>query len=454
MDNKKVDKKEFVQWKEKWPDPTDSIANIIYDTDIGPDYDDTGVVVMLHNYANMGKVNILGMLCCVSAPFGAPYLSLLNKYYGRPDIPIGTLKSKDNILPTCRGVNFTINQFSEYESDIIDGLHARDATSVYRELLSSQPDKSVTILATGMLSNLCDLLKSEPDKYSNLFGTELVKQKVKLVSVMGGAWPDSSNGGEFNFVNDIEAAEYVIDNWPTPIVFSGYEIGFRVKTGNRLNETESDCPLRNGYHPDMSSWDLTSAMYAVEGLGEFWDLARGDAYIDGFANHFVLNETTGARAYLIEKAEPTKVAEKLEKYLLTPKKNNPTEISVKGIDSSEAIRCGEWKKYAPHTYFHGGSTLKSIIPNSSLEVEFNGSGIDVYGGISPQNGKISICIDSMPAVIVDSHSEITIDTVCLYSNHSLEKAEHSIKITVLNDKNEFSENIGATIDFFKILNCD
>ena len=58
----------FVKWNDKWPEPSESVANIIFDTDIGPDYDDTGVAVMLHNYANKGKVNILAIVyqknCC------------------------------------------------------------------------------------------------------------------------------------------------------------------------------------------------------------------------------------------------------------------------------------------------------------------------------------------------------------------------------------------------------
>ena len=65
----------FVKWNDKWPEPSESVANIIFDTDIGPDYDDTGVAVMLHNYANKGKVNILAMLCSTSAPYGAAYLN-------------------------------------------------------------------------------------------------------------------------------------------------------------------------------------------------------------------------------------------------------------------------------------------------------------------------------------------------------------------------------------------
>lgn len=442
----------YVKWLDEWPDPSKSVANIIFDTDIGPDYDDTGVAAMLHNYANEGKANILATLCCVSAPFGAPYLNILNKYFGRPNIPVGTLKSKTNILPTCRGFCFTITQFSEYESDILDGLHARDAVKVYREVLSNQPDNSVTILATGMLSNLYDLLESKPDEYSELSGFELVSQKVKLVSVMGGKWPI---GSEFNFQHDIDAAKCVIDKWPTPMVFSGYEVGVEVKTGNRLEETEPDNPLRTGgYHSNMSSWDLTSAMYAVEGLRDCFSLVRGDAYINGFDNGFINNEESGARAYLTFNNSPDYIASILEEYLVAPRKNNPNEILVKGIDSFNAVQEGEWEKYQPHDYFHNYSTLKTTTAKASLEISFNGDGVDVYGGISSENGKFAVYIDDILTEVIDTYSEKAIDTVCIYSNHNLKKSNHKLKIIVLDEKNDLSANIGGTIDFFKIINCD
>lgn len=444
--------REFVKWNKAWPNPTDEIPNIILDTDIGPDYDDTGAVVMLHNYANKGKVNLLGLMCCVSAPFGAPYLSILNKYYGRPSIPIGTLKSKDNILPSCRGVNFTISQFSEYDSDILDGTHARDAVEVYREILSASEDNSVTIVTIGMLSNLCDLLKSTPDKYSDLAGAELVAKKVKFVSTMAGLWPNSPHG-EFNVIQDIESADYVINNWPTPIIFSGYEIGVRVRTGNRLSETQIDSPLRGGYHADMSSWDLTSVMYAVEGIGDYWDIVRGDAYLEGGSNRFIENEANGARAYLVEKMDPELVADILENYMLETKKNNPDEIKTQGIDSADTTKIGNWEIYAPHTYYHNGSTLKCTEPDCSLEAKIFGSGIDIYGGISPQNGKIAVYIDNSLAKEIDTYSEKTIDTICLYSNRSLKKSDHTIKIVTIENKNPLSNGNEITIDFFKVIDC-
>ena len=265
---------------------------------------------------------------------------------------------------------------------------------------------------------------------------------------MAGKFPE---GKEFNVEMDAPAAQYVIDNWPTPIMFSGFEIGEKIRTGNRLNETEEDSPLRGGYHPQMCSWDLTSALYAVEGLGDYWTAKRGDVKIvDGY-NYFTENEKDGARAYLVEKMSPEQIADLLEGYLLEPKKNNPSKTKTYGIDTSDSVKTGTWNIYKPHSYFHNGSALESREEQSSLSVTFDGTGISIHGGISPVNGKFAVYIDGTLEKVIDTYSENTFDSLCLYSNFGLDKKEHSLEITVLGEKNDKSSGIGGVIDFFKVV---
>lgn len=55
---------------------------------------------------------------------------------------------------------------------------------------------------------------------------ELVRKKVKYVSCMAGAFvPRLAGHREYNVINDIPAAQKMIEKWPTEIVFSGFEIG-------------------------------------------------------------------------------------------------------------------------------------------------------------------------------------------------------------------------------------
>ena len=97
-----------------------------------------------------------------------------------------------------------------------------DATLIYRRVLSSQPDTSVTVVTIGFLTNLNNLLKSEPDSISPLNGMDLVRKKVKLLVSMAGTFP---SGKEFNVYMDSLSSEYVFNNWPGRIIFTGFEIG-------------------------------------------------------------------------------------------------------------------------------------------------------------------------------------------------------------------------------------
>ena len=67
------------------------------------------------------------------------------------------------------------------------------AANLYRMILASQPDHSVSIVTTGYLNNLKALLQSGPDQYSPLNGMDLVRKKVKLWSCAGGCSPGETS---------------------------------------------------------------------------------------------------------------------------------------------------------------------------------------------------------------------------------------------------------------------
>ena len=67
--------------------------SIIYDTDIGTDVDDAGALAILHIMADKGEANILATISANQNPFSAPAIDVINTYYGRPDLPIGSSKT-------------------------------------------------------------------------------------------------------------------------------------------------------------------------------------------------------------------------------------------------------------------------------------------------------------------------------------------------------------------------
>lgn len=255
---------------------------LIFDSDFGPDYDDVGALAILHAMADRQEVDILATIASTSYPNVAPVLNAFNTYFQRPDIPIA--------IPTSNGLDMGDRQhwsdsiLARHPHSITDNSQARSATELYREILASSPDSSVSIVTVGFLSNMANLLKSEPDQYSDLSGVELVGIKVKELVSMAGWFPQ---GREFNVFKDAESSIYTFENWPTPIVFSGFEIGSKIKTGLPLinNPDIHSSPVKDAYRISIPldpadvngrmSWDQTAVLFSVRGPEPFFKLREG-----------------------------------------------------------------------------------------------------------------------------------------------------------------------------------
>ena len=277
---------------------------VIFDTDIGPDWDDVGATATLHALMNSGEAEILAMMVSSggnSGIWGPPCLDAFNTYYGRPDIPIGVAQDGPSF-----GSSYNRHIAEEFPQDLGTG-NAWDATELYRKVLSEQPDSSVVIITVGFITNIEDLLKSEPDDYSALTGMDLVKKKVKRWVCMGGGYP--SSGGEFNFNRDAAATKYSVENWPKPVLFSGAEIGSSIHTGAKLALTSELNPIRRAYElaggyvgSTRSSWDQTAVLAAIRDPLLYWDLeTTGYCHVESNGANVWYNSPDKDHAYLIRK---------------------------------------------------------------------------------------------------------------------------------------------------------
>lgn len=142
-----------------------------------------------------------------------------------------------------------------------------DAVTLYRQLLANTA-APIDIVSVGPLNNLSDLLQSSADSISPLTGLQLVTAKVRRLYVMGGQYP---SGSEFNFNNNslaMTAGNYVVANWPTPIVYSGFEVGTSVLTGASLSgkqpgDLAAQAMADFGSFARMS-WDPMNALLAMD----------------------------------------------------------------------------------------------------------------------------------------------------------------------------------------------
>ncbi len=296
---------------------------IILDTDIGPDYDDVGAVAVLHALADKGEAKPLTIIASNKNKLVVSTINILNIYFGRPDLPIGAPKAAeapDHGAPQ----KWPELLVSKYPHTIRSTDEVPDAVTLYRKILAAQPNKSVTIVTVGFLTNLAKLLDSKPDAYSKLSGRELVTKKVKQLVSMAGKFPA---GREYNVFIDSVASEKVFMHWPTPVMYSGFEIGEKIITGKELisNKSIQNSPVKDAYakampywendHNGRHSWDQTAVLVAVRGAAPYYDIQRGKIILKGGNNEWK-NDPNGKQTYLVEKMPVEQVRAEIEALMM------------------------------------------------------------------------------------------------------------------------------------------
>lgn len=326
----------------------DNKVTIIFDTDMGPDYDDVGALALLHALADKGEVNILATVSSNMYENAVPCIDVLNHYFGRPDIPVGG--------PT-EGVNVVDGRFVDklYWCEILPALYPHrikssdkypDAVELYRKMLSKQPDNSVTIVTVGFFTNLAMLLETQGDSYSELDGKELIRKKVKHLVSMAGSFPE---GREFNVYRDSISSVKVFNDWPTPVILSGFQIGVDIRTGLRLvaNEKISGSPVKDAYSlciptdkKGRSSWDQTAVLVAVKGFDKYFDIKYGTMTVLPNGNNTWQDKAAGQHGQLIPKIPKEDLAVLIEDLMMHQPVKSSRISTVPTIDIS-----GQKKKH-------------------------------------------------------------------------------------------------------------
>ena len=261
---------------------------IIFDTDIGWDCDDAGALALIHSLCNKGEAELLAVTGTTYNKYIAGCIDAINRFYGRT-APVGVNYSRhssfiDEEHPADVYAGYAKPICLEFPNSYKEG-GAEDSVRVMRRTLANEADNSVTIVATGTLSCLAQLVKSEADDISELSGAELIVKKVERTVVMGGrfkdTWPmpilERGVGGvivgelnaEYNIKGDIKGAQTVCDNWPGELVFASYELGnYCITLKNIQYDEKAPNPVAYayklfGFGDGRESWDLTAALYGI-----------------------------------------------------------------------------------------------------------------------------------------------------------------------------------------------
>jgi inosine-uridine nucleoside N-ribohydrolase len=263
-----------------------SPVRLILDTDIGNDIDDALALALIHSLANRAEVQLLAVTITKDNKYCAPYVDAVNTFYGRPDIPIGVVRNGKTpdaspmveIPATRRDAN---GRFV-YPHKLLSGADAPEAVALLTRVLQQQPDGAVIIAQIGFSTNLARLLQVPG-------GPDLVRRKVKTLYLMAGDFVEPK--AEYNIYTDPESARVLMTNWPTPMIFSGFEIGLAVTFPYKALDTNFRYV---DYHPivdafriyvpkpeDHPTWDATAVLEAIRPGAYFGFSTPGNVTVDG-----------------------------------------------------------------------------------------------------------------------------------------------------------------------------
>ncbi len=295
-------------------------VRLIFDTDICGDCDDVLALGMIHALESRGHCRLLAVTISVDHEQAAPFVDAVNTFYSRGDIPIGVV-GQGGVVEKSAFLSLVEEKDASgrfrYPHDLLSGRSAPSATAVLRKTLAAQPDHSVVIAQVGFSTNLARLLDSPADEHSPMPGLELVKRKVKLLSLMAGAFtPIEGNRryGEYNIIKDLASSRALATHWPTAMVYSGFEIGIALPYPATSIERDYGYvphhPLAEAYikrNPpphNRPTWDLTSVLVAVLGDRGYFDYSPvGKVSVGPDGSTRFEESSQGSHRYLILRPE-------------------------------------------------------------------------------------------------------------------------------------------------------
>ncbi len=263
---------------EKFGNQEASAEKVIFDTDVGGDVDDAGALAVLHALADRNEIEILAIGVVIGHEAGVPFVHAVNTWYGRPELPIGTIKEN---APYARD-EYMESVLDEYPHSLTQ-QSAPDVVNLYRKVLASQPDSSVTLIVVGPATNIYNLLNSPPDEISPLNGVDLIRKKIKLYAAGGngnGGLPQGKCG--YNYYMDLEAASGELSLIPVeiPMVYAGGS-GDDLKIGSALQQLREDHIIRRSYEEyydgtarSRPTWDQLRVFFGSKPeLHNLWDIS-------------------------------------------------------------------------------------------------------------------------------------------------------------------------------------
>ena len=314
---------------------TGAPVKLIFDTDMGNDVDDVMALCMIHSLQKRGACELLAVTLTKDHPQAAAFVDAVDTFYGFPNTPIGVVHNGSTKEPGkyigLADAKNTDGTFC-YPHTLASGSNALEAVALIKQTLARQTDGSVVIVQVGFFTNLARLL-DDPE------GKLLAAKKVKMLCIMAGAFQTvnfDTRHLEYNVKVDVPAAQKLAREWPTPVVWSGYEIGIAAPFPHQSIEQDLDYtphhPLKEAYFlyspppHNRPTWDPSVVLFAVYPERGYFDLSPvGDVIVEDDAatrfRPFRKGSVEGKHRFLImNAAQASRVQEAIVQLSVEPPK--------------------------------------------------------------------------------------------------------------------------------------
>lgn len=295
------------------------MKRFIVDTDIGADCDDVIALFYLLKKMKKDECKVEAITLTTTRKFASSAVKNILIKSPFPNIRIGEYKGKA----------LKCDSFDHYSRNVAENVSykAPDAVNVIRNVLASSPDK-IDLICIGPLTNLALLMKSETDDISNKDGLALIKEKVGKAYIMGGSF-DFGGGApfaEWNFEQDLDAAKYVLSNFPNEIILCPAETGSMVQTyrknAKNICKTAMDSffqSLKDGGNnqefDSRPSWDPLTCMVALNENDFIFSPKGFTTFLENGITEFH-EDANGNTRYLLMNNDFKKTEEELNALLL------------------------------------------------------------------------------------------------------------------------------------------
>jgi inosine-uridine nucleoside N-ribohydrolase len=299
---------------------------IVFDCAMGK-IDDALALAMLHGYDGKNEARIAAISLCTSDLKAAQFCDVVGLFYASATtgiarafmhlVPIGLDAGKPSAKPAGSSpmldaplAKTGADGKPVYPTTIRSLNDTAEVSTLIRNALTAQDDQNAVVVLTGPATDLAKLL--------DMYGLkELIAQKVKLLCMAAGAFPDGPP--EPNIKVDIAAARKVLAGWSVPIVAAGYEIGAELRFPGASIEKDfawsTAHPVVDAYRAnqpmpyDAPSWAMAAMLYALRPKENYFKLSEPGTIIvsDDGRTSFALSDNGRHRYLILDPAQKERI---------------------------------------------------------------------------------------------------------------------------------------------------